>query len=317
MTLADELAQLSPAALLARALAIIAAKDQIIITKEQFIEHQAAALQNADIKIKALTYELAYKNRALFGTSSESMTPEQYDFFKESMAADLAAIEAELEIEQTKLAAIIGSEVKKPRIRAGRQALPAHLPRIVHRHEPESCTCSECHSPLVQVSEDVSEQLDVEPAKFVVHQHIRPQYACKQCQTMTAAPVPAAIIDGGMATTGLLAWVAIVKYADHLPLYRIEQMAAREGVILAKSTLCEWIGKIGVALQPLIDRLAELMLERQILHADHPSVSLTPARARPNALICGHIAPLTSAMSRELCCLTIKPAERGNAHATF
>jgi transposase len=124
----------------------------------------------------------------------------------------------------------------------------------------------------VQISEDVSEQLDVEPAKFTVHQHIRPQYACKKCQTITAAPVPAAIIDGGMATTGLLAWVAIGKYADHLPLYRIEQMAAREGVILAKSTLCEWIGRIGVALQPLIDRLAELILARQILHADETPI---------------------------------------------
>lgn len=127
----------------------------------------------------------------------------------------------------------------------------------------------------------MSEQLDVEPAKFFVHQHIRPQYACKKCQTITAAPVPAGIIDGGMAATGLLAWVAIGKYADHLPLYRIEQMAARDGVTLAQSTLCEWIGKMGVALQPLIDRLAELMLERQILHADEtPIKQLDPGAGK-------------------------------------
>ncbi|TDR30251.1 IS66 family transposase [Hydromonas duriensis] len=272
MTLADELTQLSPADALVRALQIIDSQTQELSDKSIELALKTAALDNAESKIKALTYELAYKSRALFGVKSEAITVEQFDFFKDSIAADLAAIEAELEIEQAKLAAFTGSEVKKPRTRAGRQALPAHLPRIVHRHEPESCTCPTCNSQLVQISEDVSEQLDVEPAKFVVHQHIRPQYACKQCQTMTAAPVPAAIIDGGMATTGLLAWVAIGKYADHLPLYRIEQMAAREGVILAKSTLCEWIGKIGVALQPLIDRLAELMLERQILHADETPI---------------------------------------------
>lgn len=65
---------------------------------------------------------------------------------------------------------------------------------------------------------------------------------------MSAAPVPAAIIDGGMAAPGLLAWVAVSKFAGHLPLYRLEQIAARQGVPLARSTLAEWVGKIGVAL---------------------------------------------------------------------
>jgi transposase len=79
------------------------------------------------------------------------------------------------------------------------------------------------------------------------------------CETVTAALVPPGTIDGGMAAPGLLAWVAVSRYTDHLPLYRIEQIGAREGVPLARSTLAEWIGKIGVALQPLTERLAELL----------------------------------------------------------
>lgn len=76
-----------------------------------------------------------------------------------------------------------------------------------------------------------------------------------------------------MASTGRLAWLAIGKYADHLPLYRLEQMAARQGVVLARSTTSDWIGRIGVALQPLADRLAELIRQRSVIHADETPVS--------------------------------------------
>ena len=90
---------------------------------------------------------------------------------------------------------------------------------------------------------------------------------------MTAAAVPPAIIDGGLAAPGLLAWVVASKYLDHLPLYRLEQIAARDQVILARSTLAEWVGRTGVALQPLADRLREVLLERGTIHADETPVS--------------------------------------------
>ena len=152
-----------------------------------------------------------------------------------------------------------GEAGKRKRSRAGRQPPPAELPRVEHRHEPESCQCAACGQGLVKIGEDISEQLDVEPARFLVHRHIRHQYACRACETVNAAPVPPAIIDGGMAAPGLLAWVAVSKSTDHLPLYRIEQIGARQGVPLARSTLAEWIGKVGVALEPLSERLVELL----------------------------------------------------------
>lgn len=148
-------------------------------------------------------------------------------------------------------------ELRTQRLRAGRQPLPEHLPRIEHRHEPETCTCGQCGGELVKIGEDISEQLDVEPAKFFVHRHIRPQYACRPCERITAAPVPPAVIEGGMAAPGLITWVLISKFIDHLPLYRLEQIAARDGVTLARSTLAEWVGRYGAALQPLADRLGE------------------------------------------------------------
>lgn len=227
------------------------------------VAQQQAALAEKDFKITALTHELAYLRRVRYGKASEVLTGEQRSLFEEAIEMDLAAIEEELATQAT---------TKPQRQRAGRQALPPDLPRVEHRHEPASCQCGQCGASLVKIGEDVSEQLDVEPARFFVQRHIRPQYACRACDTITAAPIPPAVIDGGLAAVGLLAWVAASKYLDHLPLYRIEQIAARQGVTLARSTLAHWIGRVGVALQPLADRLAEMLRQRACLHADETPV---------------------------------------------
>jgi len=234
-----------------------------------------AALKLAEAKNQALTLELAHLRRLRFGAKSEALTSEQRDLFQETLETDIAACEAEAE------QAVPEAKPRAKRERAGRQSLPEHLPRIEHRHEPESCTCGQCGQDLVKIGEDISEQLDVEPARFFVHRHIRPQYACRACETITAAPIPPAIIDGGLAAPGLLAWVAIGKYADHLPLYRIEQIAARQEVILSRSTLAEWMGRVGVALTPLADRLAERLKQSPILHADEtPVAQLDPGAGK-------------------------------------
>ena len=154
-----------------------------------------------DIKIAALTLELAYHKRIKFQSTSEAFTAQQRDLFDETQETDLNAIQAEL----TQLSS-------KPRTKAkptGRKPFPAELPRIEQRHEPESCSCGACGQMLVKIREDITEQLYVEPAKFSVERHIRPQYACRQCETITAAAIPASIIDGGLATPSLHAWVVI------------------------------------------------------------------------------------------------------------
>lgn len=261
-------------ALIAQLQAMLAQQAQQIAV--QGSELQTLRVQNAEreFKIKALTLELAHHRRIRFGKASEVYSGEQLDLFNETMDTDLGELQAELD-------ALQGETKAKPRSRAGRQPLPPELPRIEHRHEPASCQCDACGRDMVKIGEDVSEQLDVEPARFFVHRHIRPQYACRGCETVTAAPIPPAVIDGGMAAPGLLAWVAVSKYADHLPLYRLEQIAARQGVTLARSTLAEWVGKVGVALQPLSDRLAALLRQRACLHADETPVrQLDPGRGK-------------------------------------
>lgn len=266
----------------------ISPRQQAIAAPESLSEAQAllAQLQNQlsqreqliqalELKNQKLVHELAYLKRLRYSAKSESMSAEQKALFEDDVEQDLAAIAAELDPTPA------AEDTRKPRARAGRQPLPAHLERVEVRHEPEQCTCGQCQSPLVKISEDISERLDIEPARFFVVRHIRPQYACRQCETITAAPVSPAVIDGGMATPGLLAWVAISKYLDHLPLYRLEQIAARQQVILSRSTMSEWIGRIGVALQPLADRLSEKLRQQNNLHADEtPVQQLDPGKGK-------------------------------------
>jgi transposase len=210
---------MNPLAQLGRLNLDSAAKSQVVALFQTLLDQaarDAKTIQAKDLKIQALTHELAHIRRLRYGVKSEALSPLQRDVFEEDFNTDLAAIEAVIEQFQGEEAG--GTTAKPKRPCAGRQPLPGHLPRIGHRHEPESCTCGQCGSELVKIGEDITEQLDVEPAKFFVHRHIRPQYACRSCVTITAAPVPPAVIDGGMAAVGLLAWVIISKYLDHLPL---------------------------------------------------------------------------------------------------
>jgi transposase len=234
-----------------------------------------ATLKHAEAKIQALTFELAQLRRLRFGAKSEALNTEQRDLFQETLEADIAACEAETE----QVVPEIKTTARRPH--AGRQPLPESLPRVEVRHEPESCACGKCGKDMVMMREDVSEQLDVKPAEFFVIRNIRPQYACRVCDTVSAATIPAAIIDGGLAAPGLLTWVVIGKYADHLPLYRLEQIAARQGVTLSSSTLADWIGRIGVALTPLAERLAEMLKQSNVLHADEtPVAQLDPGAGK-------------------------------------
>lgn len=238
------------------------------------------AIKTAHVKIEALTLELAHHRRMRFATKSEAYSDQQSDLFHETWSTDLAAMEAELA--QQRAALSPGDSKPKPKRQgAGRQPLPAHLERFDKRHDIASCQCGKCGNALVLIGEDISEQLDVEPARFSVIRHIRAQYACRSCETVVAAPVAAAIIDGGMASAAVLAWVGVSKFVDHLPLYRISQIGERQGVPLPSSTLSEWIGKIGVAFQPLADRLSELLRLRPVLHADETPVrQLDPGKGK-------------------------------------
>ena len=182
-------------------------------------QSQTIAAKDSDIlyrqaKIDKLTHELATLKRWKFGRSSELLSASQISLLDETIDADIAAIEQELE----NLAPPSKTETKA-RQQPKRAALPAGLPRVEIHHEPDSITCG-CGCQLKRVGQDLAEKLDYTPGVFTVEQHIRGKWACANCETLIQAPVPAQIIDKGIPTAGLLAQVLVAKYSDHLPLYR-------------------------------------------------------------------------------------------------
>lgn len=240
-----------------------------ITQREQAIASKDRELHYRQSKIDKLTHEIAVLKRNKFGKSSEQLGSDQASLLDETIDADLAAIEQELE--QLASSPTVGAP-RQPK----RAPLPPQLPRVEMRHEPESTTCSTagCGCTLKRIGEDVSEKLDYAPGVFTVERHIRGKWACTKCQTLIQAPVPAQIIDKGIATSGLLAQVLVAKYADHLPLYRQEGIFARAGMALPRSTLAQWVGVCGVQLQPLVDALKEDILSHAVLHADETPVAM-------------------------------------------
>ncbi|MGF6904767.1 transposase [Paraburkholderia sp. GAS348] len=231
-------------------------------------------LRFKDARIAQLTHEMAVLKRWKFAARSEKLGAEQQSLLDEAIDADLVAIEQEIEqlAAQSKADAI----PNKPR----RMPLPANLPRIEVRHEPESTTCG-CGCQLRRIGEDVSEKLDYTPGVFTVERHVRGKWVCARCETLIQAPVPAQVIDKGIPTAGLLAQVLVAKYGDHLPLYRQEGIFGRAGLAIPRSTLAQWVGMCGVQLQPLVDALKEQMLRHRVMHADEtPVAMLSPGKGK-------------------------------------
>ena len=251
-------------AVLAERDAHLAQRDALIASRDRTIAWKAA-------KIEKLTREILRLRRVQFAARSEQMDPKQRALFDEAMVADIAALEDELAEAQHGDGQT--RAVRPARALPKRRALPPELPRIETRHEPESCACGTCGAALVPIGAHVSEKLDCEPLRFFVRRDVYPQYACRACQTITAEPVAPSILDRGIAAPGLLAQVVIAKYVDHLPLYRQEAIHARSGIEIGRNTLAEWVGVVGLRLQPLVDALRAEMLTAAVLHADETPVA--------------------------------------------
>jgi len=248
---------------------------QLKTEKEAQLQERDSAIQRLRIEKERLTHEIAILRRHRFGKRSEagSRSPQQ-SLLDDLVEEDIAAIETELE----KLDEPFTKERRRSKPR--RQPLPPQLPRTDIHHDPESTTCG-CGCALTRIGEDVSEKLDYAPGQFSVERHIRSKWACKTCETIVQVPVAPHVIDKGIPTTNLLAQVLISKYADHLPLYRQEQIYARAGVELPRSTLADWVGRCGVELTPLVERLRACLLGHAVLHADEtPVPMLSPGKKK-------------------------------------
>jgi len=241
----------------------------------QELARRGGELTLAQAKIDKLNFELARLRRWQFEAKTEAMTAAQRLLFAEALAEDEASLRAKLAELQRGLPEAPKTP-KAPRAKPRRQALPAHLERVEHRHEPEDTHCpnADCRQPMLRIGEDVSEKLDIIPAKFFVHRHIYGKWACRCCQQLHQEPAEPDVVDGGIPAAGLVAHTLISRFVDHLPYYRQEPINARSGVHTPRSTLASWGGAGGASLEPLYELHRAFILGCRVLHADETPVPL-------------------------------------------
>ena len=160
---------------------------QLLVRQEQMLARHRNDIRYKDAKIAQLTHEIAGLRRFTFGKRGEQLSGAQGSLLEETVCADIAAIEVELDLLRGEPAPRLAQQPK-------RAALPEHLPRVELHHEPDSIIC-QCGCQLKRIGEDVSEKLDYTPGVFHVERHIRGKWACAKCQTLLQAPVPAEVID--------------------------------------------------------------------------------------------------------------------------
>src|SRR5258708_2622453 len=157
----------------------------------------------------------------------------------------------------------------------GRKPLPKDLPRIrveIHPDESER-TCLCCKAELSPIGEEVTEELDFSPATLTVTEHVRVKYACRRCQGgVVTPPLPLRVIEKGCPGPGLLAHILVSKYADHLPLHRLEGIFDRHGIDLSRQTMCDWIGAVADPLSRIVGAQTQSVLESFTIHSDDTSL---------------------------------------------
>jgi transposase len=218
-------------------------------------------LKLAELKIRDL-------ERRLYGKKSERR------------AAEACGDQTELGIEVPEAVTIQAPEevptkaVCRPRV--PRHPLPENLERLETRLDPGEKTCPECGKERRVIGEEVTEELDLIPARFVVRRIVRPKMACAcGCSGVVIAPLPARPIEKGNAGPGLLSQIVLSKYVDHCPLARQSEIfRTRHGVVLPRQRLCDWVEAVATWLKPVYRQMMKDLMAGDFLQADETPVKI-------------------------------------------
>jgi len=246
---------------------------------QQFLQQRQADART----IESLQHQLQQLLRRYYGRSAERIDPQQLLLF-EKLLEQLAP-------STPTVPPAPASEPAPPRPAPnghGRRRLPADLPRqkVIHDLPEEEKPCPCCGRMRHVIGQETSEQLDYVPAKLTVIEHVRLKYGCRACEQQAAeggpqiavAEKPLAPIEKGLAAPGLLSYVIVSKYSDHLPLYRLERILERHGIQIARSTLCDWMAQCALVLHPLYDLMADRVLLSKVIHTDDTPVDVLDKR---------------------------------------
>lgn len=246
----------------------------------------SATIRAHDQLIQTLRLRIAKLKKQAFGKSSEKVEREieQLELALEDLlvaaAESQAGPVAENADEDRQEADGNGAPERAPR---RRPRVSASTPRERRVLDPGTC-CPDCGGDLRLVGEDVSEMLDMVMAQLKVLEIARLKKSCRRCEKMVQDPAPSRPIPGSMASAGLLAYILVSKFDDHIPLYRLNEIFARMGADIPDSTLVDWCGRAMKVLQPLTDRIEAEVLASDLLHADDTPIRVLDRSQRDRGL---------------------------------
>lgn len=230
----------------------------------------------AHLKIELLEERLRLERIQKYGPASEKLNAQQLELLE--LEPGVSSDEVQAESEREPLADSPGTPRKRRR-HPGRQQLPADLPRVerIVACPPDECACPACGAEREVIGYDQSEQLDVEPARYFVLLTKREKRACRSCGQggVSAAPLPARIIDKGLVSDRVVIDTVVAKYSDHLPLYRQSVILEREaGLEISRATLDGWVMRVGELLMPLVGAMRGELLRGRYIQADETPVAV-------------------------------------------
>lgn len=244
---------------------------------QEVVEQYEQTIEQQRRQLSAQEHRIAQLLRRIYGSRQERIDPKQLMLFS---LDELEALAKELE-QDVSVEAWENEDAPndKPRKRRGKRSreFPANAKReqrIYELNEQErACPC--CGEQRQEFGRDSSYQMDLIPAQLIVIEHVRVKYVCSHCEgNIAQAPKPPQPIEKSMAGPGLLAHLVLSKYGDHLPLYRLEDIYLRLGGLIRRSTLCEWTAEVSDLLQPLWNRMGELVLMSRVIFTDDTHVKM-------------------------------------------
>jgi transposase len=244
-------------------------------SESEQILHLQKKLAWAELRIQSLEEQLRLQRIKKYGPGSEKLNDAQLRLL--DFEPGVSNVEVQAESQREPLPAPVGLRTKRKH--PGRQKLPAELPRVerVIACTPEQCTCKACGQATAVIGYDVSEQLDVEPAKHFVLVTKREKRACKHCEEggVAAAPAPERIIEKSLVSDRVVVDAVVAKYGDHLPLYRQSAILLRDaGVEIGRATLDGWVMRVGELLIPIADVMRRELLGGSYIQADETPVDV-------------------------------------------
>ena len=220
-------------------------------------------------ELTLLRQQLDWLRRQLFGQKSEKI-------IEKGKEQQLCFEGFELK-EELPLSKPVAAHTRSPKRQGGDAiTLPADLPvkeTLLDLPEEEK-VCPETGKPLVKIGEEVTHKLAHRPGSFYLRRFIRPKYALPEGDGIRIAELPDTILPRCRADESLLAEIAVRKFADHLPLYRISEEFSREKIGISRQLLSQWIVNYGLALEPLYQLMNDRLLKGGNLFVDEVPVPL-------------------------------------------